>query len=161
MKRKEANLRKALPNSMKKYQVNLRVKVINFLTRSLIRLGLGPNYRYLLTVRGRKSGKDHSTPVTIVENENGRWLVAPYGEVNWVRNARVTGQLTLTRAGRSEKLTIVEASPKESAAVLQKYLTLEPITQPYFKAKVDSALAEFQEETANHPVFRLINGENL
>lgn len=76
---------------MKKYRVNLQVRIINFLTRSLIRLGLGPDYRYLLTVQGRKSGKSYSTPVTVVENESGRWLVAPYGEMNWVRNARTIG----------------------------------------------------------------------
>ncbi|HLO18671.1 MAG TPA: nitroreductase/quinone reductase family protein [Anaerolineales bacterium] len=141
---------------MKKYRVNLRVKIINSLSRFLIRLGLGPSYRYLLTVRGRKSGKSYSTPVTIVENDRGRWLVAPYGEVNWVRNARATRQVTLTRAGRSETLSIAEVALEESAPILKKYLVLEPITRLYFEAQVDSPVKAFQLEATRHPVFRLL-----
>ncbi len=140
---------------MKKYQVNLQVRIANFLTRSLIRLGLGPRYRYLLTAPGRKSGKSYSTPVTVVEIDRSRWLVAPYGEVSWVRNARSAGQVTLTRAGRAEKLSIAEETPEASAPVLKKYLVLEPITRPYFQAKIDSPLELFQAEAARHPVFRL------
>lgn len=140
---------------LKKYQVNLRVRLINFFTRSLIRLGVGPGHRYLLTVPGRKSGKLYSTPVAVVEMDRGRWLVAPYGEVNWVRNARRAGQVTLTRTGRTEKLSITEETPEASAPVLKKYLALEPITQPYFQARVNSPLEAFQAEAAHHPVFRL------
>jgi hypothetical protein len=55
-------------------------RLINVVIRRLARLGLGGRHTYLLTVRGRKTGHRHSTPVTLVEN-NGRWLVAPYGEV--------------------------------------------------------------------------------
>ncbi len=140
---------------MKKYQVNLPVKIVNSIMRMFVRLGLGPRHTYLLTVRGRKSGKSYSTPVTIVEEDGGRWLVAPYGNVSWVRNARTTGQVTLARGGRSEKLSIVEAASEESASVLKKYLALEPITRPYFEAKVDSPVEAFRAEAARHPVFRL------
>lgn len=82
---------------MKKYRVNFPVKIINFVMRTLIRLGA--RHTYLLTVQGRKSGKPHSTPVTLGESGEGRWLVAPYGEMNWVRNARTSGQITLMRGG--------------------------------------------------------------
>ena len=39
----------------------------------------------------------YSTPVTLVEERGLRWLVAPYGEVAWVRNARVAREFTLRR----------------------------------------------------------------
>lgn len=142
---------------MKKYQVNSQVKVINSIMQTLVRLGWGPKHTYLLTVQGRKSGKAYSTPVTIVEDNNGRWLVAPYGEMNWVRNARASGQVTLARGGRSERLSIAEETAEVSARVLKAYVALEPITRPYFEATVDSPVEAFQTEVARHPVFRLRN----
>jgi hypothetical protein len=38
-------------------------------------------------MRGRRSGRLNATPVREVEEGDQRWLVAPYGEVSWVRNA--------------------------------------------------------------------------
>ena len=75
-------------------------RLLNALVRGLLRVGLGPRHTYLLTVHGRRSGTRYSTPVTLVEEGRHRWLVAPYGEVSWVRNARAAGQVTLSRANR-------------------------------------------------------------
>jgi len=88
---------------------------------------------YLLTVRGRKSGRLYSTPVMLVEEHRKRWLVTPYGEVNWVRNARAVGQVTLSRGRRTETVRIVELGPEESAPVLKQYITEIPITRPFFE----------------------------
>ncbi len=142
---------------MKKYQVNLQVKIINSLMLSLIRLGFAPKHTYLLTVRGRKSGKTYSTPVTLVEDSGKRWLVAPYGEVGWVRNARAAGEVVLTRRGRSERVSIVCIGPEESAPVLKKYIVLEPITKRYFEAGTESPVKAFEAESARHPVFHITN----
>src|SRR6266498_989009 len=57
---------------MKKYKINLQVRVINFVMQSFVRLGLGPKHTYLLTVQGRKSGKPYTTPVTLMENQRNR-----------------------------------------------------------------------------------------
>ena len=72
------------------YRLSLWRRGVNALVRVLLGWGLGPRHTYLLTVRGRKSGRLYSTPVTLVEQRGQRWLVAPYGEVAWVRNARAT-----------------------------------------------------------------------
>jgi len=85
----------------------------------------------MLTVRGRKSGQLHSTPVTLVEDEE-RWLVAPYGDVGWVQNARSAGEVTLSRAGRGETLRIDEVAPEEAAPVLRDYLKRVSVARPYF-----------------------------
>ena len=50
---------------------------------------------HLLTVRGRKSGLPRTTPVNLIEYQGRRWLVAPYGEVAWVRNVRAAGEVEL------------------------------------------------------------------
>ena len=61
-----------------------------------------------------------------------RWLVAPYGDVAWVRSARAAGRVTLTRGRRAETVPIRELEPAEAAPVLQRYVTRVPITRPYF-----------------------------
>jgi len=137
------------------YRVTRGVRVINQLARALIRLGLGPQSRYLLTVSGRKTGQPYTTPVTIVEHNHTRWLVAPYGEVNWVRNARAAGRVTLRRGRRVESVAVVEVEAQARAPILQKYLRLEPVTQPYFEARPESPLDAFAAEAARHPVFRI------
>jgi deazaflavin-dependent oxidoreductase (nitroreductase family) len=86
-------------------------------------MGLGPRHTSLLTAHGRRSGTPRSTPVTLVEKGSNRWLVAPYGEVSWVCNARASGQITLSRGRRLETVAIVELVPAEAAPVLKEYVT--------------------------------------
>jgi hypothetical protein len=93
--------------------------------------------------------------VTLVEEDGQRWLVAPYGEVNWVRNARTAGQVTLTRGHHCETVSIVELSPIEQAPILKEYLRRVPIVRPFFDARVSSPLEAFVAEASRHPVFRL------
>ena len=88
------------------------VNFFNGVVSRLARLGvpMGPNV--LLTVRGRKSGKAHTTPVAVVAISGRRWVQSPYGEVNWVRNLRTAREATLTVGGREER---VQAMPLDSA----------------------------------------------
>ena len=140
------------------YRLGLGRRAANRVVRFLLRLGLMPGPTYLLTVRGRRTGQPMSTPVTLVEEGEDRWLVAPYGDVGWVRNARAAGQITLSRGTHSETLPIRELSPAEAAPVLQRYVTRVPVTRPYFDARPDSPLAAFESEAPRHPVFILGSG---
>ncbi len=139
----------------KTYHAGLVGKCFNRLMDGMVRLGLAPRRVYVLTVRGRKSGKQYSTPVCLVEDEGARWLVSPYGEVSWVRNARVAGKVRLVRGRRSETVSIVEASPEEASPVLKTYFVQNPHTRPYFMARDDSPLGAFEAEASQHPVFRI------
>lgn len=137
------------------YHVTPRVCFLNYMMTALVRLGLGPRRTHLLTVAGRKTGRPFTTPVSLVLDGERRWLVAPYGEVSWVKNARAAGQVTLARGGRRETLRIRPATPAESAPVLRAYIAEEPITRPYFDADPGSPLAAFEAEADRHPVFLL------
>ena len=111
---------------------------------------------YLLTVVGRRSGTPHTTPVTLVEGDDGRrWLVAPYGAVGWVLNARAAGKVKLQRGRRSEDLEIDEVGADEAADVLRTYLRAGRVVRPFFDVTPDSPLDEFAAEASRHPVFRL------
>jgi deazaflavin-dependent oxidoreductase (nitroreductase family) len=130
-------------------------RLLNGLVRILLRVGLAPRHTYVLTVHGRRSGTPYSTPVTLVEEGTNRWLVAPSGEVAWVRNARAAGQVTLSRGRQSEIVALVELGPEKAAPVLKEYVTAVPITRPFFDATPDSPLEAFVAEAPRHPVFRI------
>jgi deazaflavin-dependent oxidoreductase (nitroreductase family) len=139
----------------RKYQVNGVVRFVNRIGASMIRRNLGPQQNYLLTVNGRKTGKPYTTPVTLVVQNGNRWLVSPYGEVNWVKNARATGEVSLSRGGKTEMLKIQELDPKTSAPILKTYLHAVPYVRPYFNARPDSPLEAFEAEASQHSVFLL------
>ena len=137
------------------YRLGLWRRLINRIIRVLLRIGVSPPHTYLLTVRGRKSGHPYSTPVTLVEEAGKRWLVAPYGEVGWVRNARAAKQVTLSRGRRFETVRIVELTAEDAAPVLKKYLARVAVVRPFFDVTPKSNLREFVAEASRHPVFRV------
>jgi deazaflavin-dependent oxidoreductase (nitroreductase family) len=118
-------------------------------------MGVGSESDCLLTVTGRKSGIPRTTPVTLVVEGDHRWLVAPYGEVEWVKNARAAGRVTLSRGRRSETVSFTELGPVESAPVLKAYIKKVAVTRPFFDVSPDSPLEAFAAESPRHPVFLL------
>jgi deazaflavin-dependent oxidoreductase (nitroreductase family) len=128
---------------------------------TLLRLGVKIGTASLLTVRGRKSGQPHTVPVLVVEQDGQRWLVAPYGVGQWVRNIRVAGTATLTHGRRSEAIVVTELPTREAAPVLKQYLALQRAAdiRRYFDATKDSPLKDFEREAARHPVFSITTVE--
>jgi deazaflavin-dependent oxidoreductase (nitroreductase family) len=123
------------------------------LIRPLVRLGLDVKHHYLLRVAGRKTGRRYSTPVRLIEERGERWLVSPYGERSWVKNARAAGWVELSRGGRTERVKITELTPTEAAPILRTYVKEVPIVQKFFEATPESPVDAFVTET--RPVFRL------
>ena len=127
----------------------------NLLIAPLARLGLAGRRTHVLTVVGRKSGRRYSTPVQLVLDDGRRWLVAPYGEREWVKNARAAGEVELTRARRTTRHRVEEVGAEEAAPVLRKYLRSTPIVKSYFDVAADAPVEAFVAEAAGHPVFRV------
>src|ERR1039458_6030598 len=73
-------------------------RAFNRLFGFLVGLGFGLKHNYLLQVRGRKSGKLYSTPIDLLETGGKRFLVAPRGRTQWVRNAEAAGEVMLKRS---------------------------------------------------------------
>jgi deazaflavin-dependent oxidoreductase (nitroreductase family) len=140
-----------------RYRVTFGKRLTNSLISTLIRLGAMPKSNYLLTTRGRRTGRPHTTPVTAVEDHGQRWLVAPYGPVAWVRNARADPLVTLTRGARSETVRLEEVrEPAEAARVLKLYVEQVPLVRRYFQTRPDAPAAAFEQEADRHPVFRVV-----
>jgi deazaflavin-dependent oxidoreductase (nitroreductase family) len=130
-------------------------RALNVVVRPLARLGLTGPRTHLLTVPGRSSGRLWSTPVSIVRDGGRRWLVAPYGERNWVKNARAAGWVELRRGRRSERLEVEELSAADAVAVLRRYYELGRVTRPFFHATLGSSDEEWLAQAPAHPVFEL------
>ena len=128
--------------------------VENTIMSALVRAGLVPR-SYLLTTQGRKTGRARTNPVVPVEHGGRRWLVAPYGPVSWVHNARATGRVSLARRRNTRDYTVREVPPDEAGPVLTQYVRIARATRPYFQATKDSPVAEFAAEADRHPVFEL------
>jgi deazaflavin-dependent oxidoreductase (nitroreductase family) len=144
-----------VPSPPRPYRKSYWRRALNALVRPLARLGLTGPRTHLLTVPGRRSGRLWSTPVSIVRLGQERWLVAPYGERNWVRNARAAGWVELQRGRTRERLAVVELPPDEAVPVLQEYYRLARVTRPFFAVSLDSPDDEWLAEAPRHPVFRL------
>jgi deazaflavin-dependent oxidoreductase (nitroreductase family) len=80
----------------------------------------GPNV--LLTVRGRKTGRPRTTPITIIEHAGRRGLISPFGETNWVRSLRAAHRATLSFGRRKQEVTAVELGPTEAAEFIRDVL---------------------------------------
>jgi deazaflavin-dependent oxidoreductase (nitroreductase family) len=143
------------PRPARQYHPGRGRHVENTIMSALTRAGLVPR-SYLLITQGRKTGQPRTNPVVPVGHDGRRWLVAPYGPVSWVHNARTAGRVSLTRRRDTRDYTIREASPAEAGPVLRRYVRISRSTRPYFQATKDSPEEDFITEADRHPVFELI-----
>ena len=132
-------------------------RLFNSLAAGLTRLGVSLYGSRILAVRGRKSGTWRTVPVNLLELGGARYLVAPRGETEWVRNLRVSGAGELRLGARRESFTATEIADAEKIPILRAY-----IAKWWFEVKrffdlpgphaPDSEIARI---ASNHPVFRI------
>jgi deazaflavin-dependent oxidoreductase (nitroreductase family) len=131
--------------------------IFNPLLNVLIGLGLSVWGSRVLEVRGRKSGEPRRTPVNLLSFDGQRYLVAPRGETQWVRNLRAAGEGRLLLGRRGEPFTATEVADEQKVPILRMYLKRWKAEVGAFFDGVgpDSTEQELQVEAAKHPVFRL------
>jgi deazaflavin-dependent oxidoreductase (nitroreductase family) len=134
--------------------------VFNRIVAGLTRLGVSVWGSRVLEVRGRTSGQWRRTPVNLLTLEGERYLVAPRGHTQWVRNLRASGEGRLRVGSRSELFTAVELADDDKAPVLRAYLKRWKAEVGVFFEGVgpDSSEAELRAIAPRHPVFRLARG---
>jgi len=132
--------------------------VFNRAVNGLTRLGVSVWGSRVLEHRGRTSGKLHHTPVNLLTVEGTRYLVAPRGETQWVRNVRHAGGHLVLILGRKRQLcTATELPVSDSIPVLRAYLRRWKFETGMFFDGVtpDSTDAEWAAVAERHPVFAL------
>jgi deazaflavin-dependent oxidoreductase (nitroreductase family) len=78
------------------------------IARTLLSAGAPLGFNGLITIPGRSSGIPRTTPVAIIEVEGRRWVWAPWGDVQWVRNLRAAGGATITVRRRTSEVSATE-----------------------------------------------------
>jgi deazaflavin-dependent oxidoreductase (nitroreductase family) len=137
------------------------VGVMSGLLRRLLRTGLPMGPSALISVRGRKSGIERTTPVMLIEVGGRRWIQGTFGESNWVRNLRASGKATLRVRGRAVNVQAVELSTEQAESfirdVLGPYLRRIPFSRQLIVAMVGShdMLDDPRAAAERHPVFEL------
>ena len=96
--------------------------VFNRLVAFLTGRGISVLGSRVLAVKGRSSGEWRTTPVNLLSYEGRRYLVAPRGETQWVRNLRVAGTGELRLGRRAEAFRGRELTDEEKVPVLRAYL---------------------------------------
>ena len=131
-------------------------RVFNRAFGALVGLGVAPRDYYLLQVKGRKSGRVYGTPVSLVSLHGARFLVAPRGRTQWVRNAEAAGGIVLKRGASCAKFRLRALADADKPPVLLAYLErYRSVVQRYFPVRAGAPARAFGEIADRYPVFEL------
>ncbi|MGN2635275.1 nitroreductase family deazaflavin-dependent oxidoreductase [Nocardia takedensis] len=132
--------------------------LMNRIFNWLPRIGISVLGSRLLAVRGRKSGEWRTTMVNLLETEDGaRYLVAPRGHTQWVKNLRAAGTGELRLGRKVEPFAATEVPDAEKVPLLRLYLRrwgweVGKFFEGVTKDATDEQLAEI---APGFPVFRI------
>jgi deazaflavin-dependent oxidoreductase (nitroreductase family) len=137
-------------------QPNLVERILNRAFGFLLKLGIGLAHNYLLEVRGRKTGKVYSTPVNVLEYKGKKYLVAPRGYTQWVRNVETSGEATLMQRAERTKVRLRTVADEEKPEILKAYLDRFKLTvQRYFPIAAGSPAEAFKSLAVRYPVYEI------
>jgi deazaflavin-dependent oxidoreductase (nitroreductase family) len=150
----------------KGHRVPFYVPLMNPLVKSFLHLGVPAGPMTLLTVRGRKTGRAHTTPVGLFKLEGRRYIFDTFGNSDWVRNLRATREAITGRGWSRNHVTALELDTDEAVAVLRA------IFAPYVESRIrssflrmgygltkDSTIDDYAREAKRHPGFELQDRE--
>jgi deazaflavin-dependent oxidoreductase (nitroreductase family) len=131
--------------------------VFNRLVAGMTRVGISVMGSRVLEVRGRKSGEWRRTPVNLLTFDGERYLVAPRGTTQWVRNIRASGEGRLVLGRRKEEFTATELADEEKLPLLRAYLKKWAWEVGAFFQGVgaDAPEDDLRRIAPLHPVFRV------
>ena len=135
------------------------VTIFSPIARSVLATRFPLGFNGLITVPGRKTGVPRTTPVAIINVSGRRWVWAPWGEVNWVRNLRAAGRATIEVRRQTEPVTARELDPAERLVFFRD--VLGPLARSmrggmWFIRTFDGVdLDDPAAAAANRPVFEL------
>jgi len=136
--------------------------IFNATVARLTRMGISVYGSRVLAVRGRSSGEWRTTPVNPLTLTDGtRYLVAPRGNAQWVRNLRVSGTGELRVGRRTEPFRATEVKDDDKPAILREYLKRWKFEVGVFFDGVDASAPteKLREIAPGYPVFRVEQAE--
>jgi deazaflavin-dependent oxidoreductase (nitroreductase family) len=131
--------------------------VFNRAVAVLTRAGVSVWGSRVLEVRGRKTGEPRRTPVNLLTVDGSRYLVAPRGHTQWVRNLRARGEGRLLLGRRVEEFTAEEIADDDKPRILRPYLKRWKWEVGAFFGGVgpEASDDELRRIAPDHPTFRV------
>jgi deazaflavin-dependent oxidoreductase (nitroreductase family) len=133
--------------------------VFNRIVAWLTQLGVSVYGSRLLAVRGRRTGQWHTTPVNLLEYRGQRYLVAPRGVTQWVRNVRAGSEVELRLGSRRERVKLVEIADTDPLKIelMRQYLRKWAFEVGVFFEGVSATSPEedLRRIAPSHPTFRI------
>ena len=108
-----------------------------------------PSLLSKLSVRGRRSGRWHSTPIAVLEHNGDRYLVSYRGASDWARNLEASHNARLSRRGRVEDMDVVEVPVTDRVELLDVY------RERFGSMPTVGPVLRELPEPADHPIFRI------
>ncbi|WP_405557927.1 nitroreductase family deazaflavin-dependent oxidoreductase [Streptomyces canus] len=102
-----------------------------------------------LTVKGRRSGRERTVPVAVLDHEGERYLVSYRGLSDWALNLSATSEGRLTNRGRAEDITVEEVPEADRPPLLAAY------RERYNGMPTVAGVLDALPDPADHPVFRI------
>jgi len=101
-----------------------------------------------------------------MESRGRKYVIATFGEVNWVRNLRAAGEAIVRLGGGERPMLAVELTPDEAVPVMRAALgrflgspMAAPLLRRWYDLNPDSTDADYLDEARRHPVFELRDAE--
>jgi len=131
--------------------------IFNPAVAAMTRAGISVWGSRVLRVRGRKSGEWRSAPVNLLTYGGQKYLVAPRGLTQWVRNIREAGEGELMLGSRIERFRAHEIPDDQKIPILRAYLKRWKAEVGIFFGGVssDSPEADLKRIAPDHPAFRI------
>jgi len=131
--------------------------VFNCAVRRLTRIGVSVWGSRELRVRGRTTGEWRTTPVNLLTLDEARYLVAPRGRTQWVRNLGAAGEGELRVGRRVEAFRADELGDDVKVPVLREYLRRWKFEVGVFfdGLDADATDAQLAAIAPGFPVFRV------
>lgn len=136
----------------KEYELTQGKRVISWLMARAAGLGLG-NF-VVLTTTGRKSSKPRNVTVSPISDEEGRYLVSPYGDSGWVLNARADPTAIIRRGRSQTRVRLVEVTGQKPQLV-RAYYEREAFARQFMDVPGEATVADFASVPDRFPVFRV------
>ena len=137
----------------REYEVTAVKRAISWMLAQAARLGLG-NFVVLITT-GRRSGESRRVTLAPIEDDEGEYLVSPYGESAWVLNARADPNATIERGGRSESVRLTEVTGAKPQ-VVKRYHDREAFARRFMDVPGRGDVEDFAAVPERFPVFEVV-----
>ncbi len=102
--------------------VPAHVSYVSPILKFLMAAGVPLGVNRIVTIRGRKTGAPRTVALAVLEVSGRRWVWAPWGDVNWVRNLRAAGRATITERQGQVDVTATELDPAQRVAFFRDVL---------------------------------------